>query len=74
MNFRNVLAALLAAVLAASPAAANAVPVDGSRSGAPVAGEHLSGGTGAAWLVAAILVAALGIMVFSDDDERPASP
>jgi hypothetical protein len=74
MNLRNIFSALLAAVLAASPAAANAVPVDGSRSGAPVAGERLSGGSGPAWLVAAILVAALGIMVFSDDDESPASP
>ena len=74
MNLRNVLSTLLAAILAASPAAANAVTVNGSRSGAPVAGERLSGGFGAAWLVAAILVVALGIMVFSDDDESPASP
>ena len=75
MNLRNVpLSTLLAAALIASPAAAGAAPVDGARTGAPVAGERLSGGSGAAWLVAAILVAALGIMVFTDDDERPTSP
>jgi hypothetical protein len=75
MNLRHVLhSALLAAALVSSSAAANVSPVEGSRGGAPVAGEHLSGGFGAAWLVAAILVAGLGIMVFTDDDEDPVSP
>ena len=75
MNLRNApLSTLLAAILVASPAAANAAPVEGARSSAPVAGERLSGGFGAAWLVAAIIVAGLGIMVFSDDDEDPVSP
>jgi hypothetical protein len=68
------LSILLAASLVLSPAAANAAAVEGARGGAPVAGEQLAGGFGAAWLVAAILVAALGIMVFSDDDDRPVSP
>jgi hypothetical protein len=75
MNLRNIpLSTLLAAALVTSPAAASASPVDGTRTGTAVAGERLSGGTGAAWLVAAILVAALGIMVFTDDDESPTSP
>ena len=75
MTLRNVpLSTLLATALIASPAAASAAPIEGTRTAAPVAGEELSGGSGAAWLVAAILVAALGIMVFTDDDESPTSP
>ena len=75
MNLRNVpLSTLLAAALIATPAAASAAPVDGTRTGSTVAGEGLSGGTGAAWLVAVVLVGALGIMVFTDDDESPTSP
>lgn len=75
MRLRNApLSALLAAVLVSSSTVANAAPVEGTRSGSTVAGEQLSGGFGAAWLVAAILVAALGIMVFTDDDEDPVSP
>lgn len=75
MKLRNAsFSALLAAVLVSSSAAAHAAPVGGARDSAPVAGEQLSGGFGAAWLVAAILVVALGIVVFSDDDERPLSP
>ena len=75
MNLRNApLSTLLAAALVASPAAANAAPVEGARGGATVEGERLSGGFGAAWLVAAILVVGLGIMVFSDDDDDPVSP
>ena len=75
MNLRHVLiSAPLAAALVSSSAAANASPVEGTRGGAPVAGEQLSGGFGAAWLVAAILVAGLGLMVFTDDDEHPVSP
>lgn len=75
MEIRNApLSALLAASLVSVPAAAKAVTVEGARGGAPVAGEQLAGGFGPAWLVAAVLVAVLGIMVFSDDDERPSSP
>ena len=75
MNLRHVpLSTFLAAALIASPAAASAAPLDGTRTGSAVAGERLSGGSGAAWLVAAILVAALGIMVLTDDDESPTSP
>ena len=75
MNLRHVsLSALMAAALVSSTAAANAAPVEGTRGGVPVTGERLSGGFGAAWLVAAILVAGLGIMVFTDDDEDPVSP
>ena len=75
MSFRNAsLSTLLAAVLVSSSAAAQGAPMSGTRDSAPVTGEGLSGGTGAAWLVAAILVVALGIMVFSDDDEHPTSP
>ena len=75
MNLRNApLSALLAAALVSSSAAANAAPLEGARGGSPVAGERLSGGFGAAWLVAAILIVALGIVVFTDDDDDPVSP
>ena len=75
MNLRHVsLSVPLAAALVSSSAIAHAAPVEGTRDGAPVAGERLSGGFGAAWLVAAILVVGLGIMVFTDDDEDPVSP
>lgn len=75
MNLRHAsLSALLAAALVSSSAAASAAPVGATRDGAPVAGERLSSGFGAAWLVAAILVVALGIVVFTDDDEDPVSP
>ena len=75
MNLRSTsLSTILAAAIVSSSAAAQAAPVGSMRDGAPVAGEQLSGGFGAAWLVAAILVVALGIVVFSDDDEGPVSP
>lgn len=65
------LSALLATSLIAAPAAA--APFE-ARSGAAVEGEHLAGGMGPAWLVAAVLLVALGIVVLSDDDEDPVSP
>jgi len=75
MTLRNApLSALLAGALVSSSAAASAAPVESARGGSPVAGERLSDGFGAAWVVAAILVVALGIVVFSDDDDDPVSP
>jgi len=68
------LPAFLATSLILAPVAASAEPLEAARSPATVEGEHLSGGMGPAWLVAAILVVALGIVVLSDDDEDPVSP
>lgn len=68
------LPAFLATSLILAPVAASAAPLEGARSSATVEGERLSGGMGPAWLVAALLVVALGIVVLSDDDEDPASP
>lgn len=68
------LPAFLAASLIFAPVATHAAPPEASRSSATVEGEHLSGGMGPAWLVAVALVAALGIVVLSDDDEDPVSP
>jgi hypothetical protein len=68
------LPAFLATSLIFTPIVANAGALEGARSSATVEGEGLSGGTGPAWLVAVALVAALGIVVLSDDDEDPVSP
>jgi len=71
---RTSLSALAASSLLAVPIAASAAPVAVDRSGSAVDGESLTGGLGAAWLVAAVLVGVLGILIFDDGDEDPVSP
>lgn len=71
---RASLSTLVASSLLAAPVVASAAPVATDRSGSPVEGESLTGGLGAAWLVAAILVASLGILIFSDDEDEAVSP
>ena len=69
------LSAFVATSLIAAPVAAAAAPVDGTRSSAAVEGEALGGGMGPAWLIAALIAAALITVVVSDGDEdRPVSP
>lgn len=63
---------LLATALVAAPVAASAAPVAIERSSAAVDGEQLATGLGPAWIVAAAMVAVLGILVFSDDDDEEA--
>lgn len=68
------LASILTVSLASAPIAARAAPV-ADRSSAPVDGERLAGGMVPLWLIAAVLVAGLGILIISDDDEdEPVSP
>lgn len=66
------IAALAAVSLVATPAAAQA-----SRTPAPVEdAESLTGGIGAAWIIAALMAAAAILLLTGDDDndDLPTSP
>lgn len=69
------LSAFAATSLIAAPVAATAAPADGTRSSAAVEGESLAGGIGPAWLIAALIAAAVITVVVTDGDEDvPVSP
>lgn len=74
MKLRAPLSALLAASLTAAPMTAHAASAAVERGSTNVQGERLAEGLAPAWLMAALLVAVLGIVVFSDDDEEAVSP
>ena len=73
MRMRRVLAsAMVAASLVSAPVAAQAAPVEVSRTSAEVEGENLRGG----FLIPAIAVIAiiLGILAATGGSDRPHSP
>lgn len=67
---RNILIGLSAVPLALTPAIAAASP---RASQSAEDSNELGGGTGLFFIVAALVVVALGIVAFNDDDE-PVSP
>jgi len=75
MKLRTVpLSAILMVSLISAPIAASAAPA--ARTASPVDGEQIGSGLAPAWIIAAVLVATLGVVIFSDDDsdDEPASP
>jgi hypothetical protein len=74
MKLRQIaLSAFLASSLVASPVAAHAAPVEGSRSASSVEGEQLNKKVG--WGIAVAVVIAVIAILLSDNDEKiPVSP